>query len=126
MERAKSFSEIKGDRAFDAFAEILPPIFSIAADPEAVEAFSGEKSMSRLERLQALIRVCGKHREAFLKIEAVKRGCLAPDVEMSMDDILNSATELMNDPLFICFFVLAQRDETSAISAPDHTEGQPA
>lgn len=123
--RVKKLSEIKGAEAIDAFATLIPAAFELVEDKEALELFMPTKSTKRLEKVKALVSVVKRHYDAFLDIEAVKRGCEPDMVEMSMDDILTATTELMNDELFLTFFVLARKDETISSCAPETTEEQP-
>lgn len=125
-DRAKLLSEITGERAFEALADLLPPVLSLAEDQEAVTFFTARTSTSRLETTRQLLSLVSKHKEEFLQIEAVKRGCAVADLpELSVEDIFTAATELMNDSLFICFFVLAHKDRSTSTCAPETTEAQP-
>ena len=122
MDRVKKLSDIKGERAFDAFADLIQPVTDMAADSEAVELFSNGKKQNLLEKAASMMRVASKNRNAFIAIETIKRG--GPADDMSMDDILNSCLELMNDPMFNLFFALAHRDmeRKTSIIAPEPTE----
>ena len=122
--RVKKLSEIKGAKAIDAFAALIPAAFELVEDNEAMELFMPTKSVKRLEKVKALASVVKKHSHAFLDIEAIKRGCDPSDLELSMDDILMDATELMNDDLFLTFFALARKDAITSSCAPETTEGQ--
>lgn len=122
--RVKKLSEIKGARALDAFAVLTTAAFEMVEDKEAMELFMPTKPAKRLEKVKAMVSVVKNHRDAFIQIEAIKRGCEPDNVEMSMDDILTATTELMNDELFLTFFVLARKDETISSCAPETTEGQ--
>ena len=124
--RVKKLSEIKGAEAIDAFATLIPAAFELVEDEEAMELFMPTKPAKRLEKVKAMVSVVKNHRDAFIQIEAIKRGCESDKVEMSMDDILTSTTELMNDELFLTFFVLARKDETISSCAPETTEEQTA
>lgn len=124
--RVKKLSEIKGAEAIDAFAILTTAAFELVEDKEAMELFMPTKSVKRLEKVKAMVSVVKNHRDAFIQIEAIKRGCEPDKVEMSMDDILTATTELMNDELFLTFFVLARKDETISSCAPETTEEQTA
>lgn len=125
-ERAKLLSEITGERAFAALADLLPPVLSLAEDQEAVTFFTARTGISRLETTRQLLSLVSKHQDEFLQIEAVKRGCSVRHLpELSLEDIFTAATELMNDSLFICFFVLAHKDRSTSTCAPETTEAQP-
>ena len=124
--RVKKLSEIKGAEAIDAFATLIPAAFELVEDKEALELFMPTKPTKRLEKVKAMVSVVKRHYGAFLEIEAVKRGCEPDKVELSMDDILTATTELMNDELFLTFFVLARKDETISSCAPETTEEQTA
>lgn len=124
--RVSKLADVKGSRAVDAFAALLDPVFEIAADPAAVRFFVGGEPMGRLERVRKLTQIIRRHKNAFIEIEAIKRGvskdqCCA---ELSMDDVFTAGTELMNDPLFLSFFVLARRDESLTTDAPGSTEAK--
>lgn len=114
--RVKKLADVKGPRAIEAFAELITPAMSIAADPEAVDFFTGAVKSGRLERVGKMVKLWTKHKDAFIAIEAIKRGIPRDQLatSMSMEDIMVSGTELMNDPLFLSFFVLARRDETTS------------
>lgn len=122
--RVKKLSEIKGARAFDAFASLIPVVFELVEDKEAMEVFLPTKEESRLDKLRNLITVINRHRFAFLEIEAIKRGCGFEELELSMDDIITASTELLNDDLFLTFFVLARKDGITSTCVPDNTEVQ--
>lgn len=122
--RVKKLSEIKGAEAIDAFAILTTAAFELVEDKEAMELFMPTKSVKRLEKVKAMVSVVKNHRDAFIQIEAIKRGCEPDKVEMSMDDILTATTELMNDELFLTFFVLARKDEITSSCAPETTEEQ--
>lgn len=125
-DRVKLLSEITGDRAFQALADLLPPVLRLAEDPDAVTFFTVGAGSSRLETTRKLLSLVSKHKEEFLQIEAVKRGCSVGDLpELSLEDIFTAATELMNDSMFICFFVLAHKDRSTSTCAPETTEAQP-
>lgn len=124
--RVKKLSEIKGAEAIDAFATLTTAAFELVEDKEAMELFMPTKPAKRLEKVKAMVSVVKNHRDSFTKIEAIKRGCEPDKVEMSMDDILTATTELMNDELFLTFFVLARKDETVSSCAPETTEEQTA
>lgn len=124
--RVKKLSEIKGAEAIDAFATLIPAAFELVEDEEAMELFMPTKPAKRLEKVKAMVSVVKNHRDAFIQIEAIKRGCESDKVELSMDDILTTTTELMNDELFLTFFVLARKDETISSCAPETTEEQTA
>ena len=124
--RVKKLSEIKGAEAIDAFATLIPAAFELVEDKEALELFMPTKPTKRMEKVKAMVSVVKNHRDAFIQIEAIKRGCEPDKVEMSMDDILTATTELMNDELFLTFFVLARKDETISSCAPETTEEQTA
>lgn len=115
-ERVSKLADIKGPRAIEAFAELIEPATSIAADPEAVDFFTGAVKSGRLERVGKMVKLWAKHKDDFVAIEAIKRGIPQDQLvaNMGMDDIMASGTELMNDPLFLSFFVLARRDETTS------------
>lgn len=115
-EQTKRLGDIKGPRAIEAFAELIEPATSIAADPGAVDFFTGAVNSGRLERVGKMVKLWAKHKEAFTAIEAIKRGIPQDQLvaNMGMEDIMASGTELMNDPLFLSFFVLARRDETAS------------
>ena len=63
-----------------------------------------------------MVQLWDKHKDDFVAIEAIKRGIPRDQLvaNMGMDDIMAGGTELMNDPLFLSFFVLARRDETTS------------
>lgn len=125
-ERAKLLSDITGERAFTALADLLPPVLSLAKDQDAVTFFTARTTTSRLETTRQLLSLVSKHKTEFLEIEAVKRGCAVGDLpELSLEDIFTAATELMNDSLFICFFVLAHKDRSTSTCAPETTEDRP-
>ena len=125
-DRARFLSDITGDRAFTALADLLPPVLRLAEDQDAVTFFTARTSTSRLETTRQLLSLVTKHQAEFLEIEAVKRGCAVADLpELSVEDIFTAATELMNDSLFICFFVLAHKDRSTSTCAPETTEAQP-
>lgn len=125
MERVRYLSDIKGDYAFTAFANLIPIIGQMAKNEKAVELFSGSRKKSRLENAADLMEIVAKNREEFLQIEALKSFCTVADLpEMSMSDILRGATEMLSDSVITTFFVLAHRDMAQKIStsAPEATE----
>lgn len=112
----KKLADVKGPRAIEAFAELITPAMNIASDPEAVDFFVGTAKLGRLDRVSKMAKLWAKHKEDFMAIEAIKRGVPKDQLaaSMGMEDIMVSSAELMNDPLFLSFFVLAQRDSVTS------------
>ncbi len=125
MDRVKKLAQLKGERAFEAFADLMGPITRMAEDGETLDFFNNLPK-SRMARAAAAFKMAKRNEREFLEIEAVKRGVSPESLKgkLTMDDIFTGCTELMNDPLFLCFFALAHRDavETASTSAPDPTE----
>ena len=131
MERVHKLGQIKGDRASEAFADLIAPISSLAEDPAAVDLFMGDGPTTRLGRAAGMIKVVAKHKAEIMAIEAVKRGIPVEEFEgkLSMETMFTSCSELLNDSMFLCFFILAHRDlteQSASTSAPEPTEAPEA
>lgn len=125
-------SEIKGERAIDAIADMIEPIASIAEDKDAAKLFKREKCPKGedpktflLKRIRASVPVLlRKHKAELIVIMAAIEGTTAEDYAqtLSVPKLIADIFGLMTDSELLSLFGLAQTTEDSSSgSALDNT-----
>ena len=109
-------SELKGERAVEVIADLIPPITNIAADAENLKLTNNKRKEGestrdagiRLfkERIPVLLKT---HKADIVEILNVLNDGKAE--EMSVIAIINSLAELGNDQEFMSLFISAVRTE---------------
>lgn len=99
-------SEIKGERVFEAVADIIGPVADIAQDEHARKMFDAEGGpfAERVKaNLPALLR---DHSEEFASIIAVINGTTAEEymAEVTLPKLFSDVFELLTDKEFASFF----------------------
>lgn len=89
-------SEIKGNEALDAIADILDPIMEITSDEEIESAWkSKDKQKGRIKAIQLMLR---NHKEATITILAILDGEDPKTYEPSLLTLPKKLFEVFNDP----------------------------
>lgn len=108
-------SEVKGERALDAIAEIIPPICNLAADDNVKQLFSNNAALPEgmdanqftLERIKkGLPAMMKAHKEDFIHILASIEGVEDEEYSqnMSIVTLIRDALDLVVDPDFRALF----------------------
>lgn len=126
-------SEIKGERAIDAIADLIEPIARIAEDKEAAKLFKRERCPKGqtaraflLKRIRTSVPVLLRnHKADLIEIMATVEG-VSPEVyaqSLSVAKLIGDIFGLLNDGEFLSLFGLAQEtEETSSGSAQAGTQ----
>lgn len=100
--------QVKGEAAFDAFVELIDPIFEISQDPELVRLVQ-EEHVSTLQWLAAAVRL---HKETFMKLLSLLTGEDASNMDFMA--VYRGASELLgNRSLMYLFLPRSQNKATS-------------
>lgn len=112
-------SEIKGEAALDALAEIIDPATEILNDPEVKTIY--KSGQPKLLLIKYLLK---NHKKPLIKIMATLEGTPVEDYEFNLITLPVKLLELMNDPdLMVLFQSQGQSEkETSSGSATESTE----
>lgn len=109
-------SEIKGDRAFDALADIIEPVSTIMTDQEVLDTYRGAPKM---ELVKLLLK---KHRKAITEIMAILDGVPVEEYEVSVVSLPVKLLEILNDPELAKVFQSPEQTKTSFGSVTGNTE----
>lgn len=106
-------AEIKGEKCFDVFAEMLEPLLSIASDEEAMEYFKvqevpeGEDAQAyALKRTKELLPlILKKHKDDIVAILAAFDGKTPAQYlkTLTVPGLFKSINDLVTDPVFRAF-----------------------
>lgn len=112
-------SDIKGEAAIDAVADLIDPVSEIAGDKKIVELFrSGQ-------RLKAISGALKGHRRAVIEILAILNQ-KTPEVymnEITLASLPMQALDILNDPeLAVLFTDAVETEKTSSTPATENTE----
>ena len=117
-------SELKGERAIEAIADLIAPVTNIAIDQDNLKLFRADKREGETER-EAGIRdfkekiphLLRTHKADVLAILCAVNGCVPDD--LSLMDIMKGAMDLINDPDFMSLFLssVSQADRTRPIES---------
>lgn len=117
-------SEIKGERAIDAIADMIEPIARIAEDKEAVKLFKREKCPKGtdpktflLKRIRASVPVLLRnHKADLIEIMAAIEGTTAESYAqtLSVPKLIGDIFGLMTDSELLSLFGLAQTTEAAS------------
>lgn len=99
-------SDIKGERVIDVIADIIEPVYNIAADEEAaklLEGITGEHAEQAL--LKAAPKLLKAHKADVIAILAAIEGVSAEEYagKMTMGGLLASLVEAVTDPELLAF-----------------------
>lgn len=105
-------SELKGERAIEAIADLIAPIANIASDQKNLKLFSTEKREGESDRDMAVRDLSEKvpnllrtHKADVLAILCAVNNVKPND--LSMVDIIRGALDLINDQDFMSLFLSA-------------------
>lgn len=114
-------SDLKGERAVLAIADMIEPIANIAADQKNLQLFKNErregetdKDVGMREMKEKLPKLLRTHKDDILTILCAVNGCEPED--MSMVDIIKGTLDLANDKEFLELFLSANK--TAAQTQP--------
>lgn len=130
-------SDIKGERSIDVIADILDPIYEIAADEKCAALFKRQPLPEGMttgqygaEWLKQAAQVLLKgHKKACIKILATIEGTSVKKYteNLNLMKLLTDVADLMSDEAFMgLFFSTTQSTETSSGSASENTEATEA
>ena len=109
-------SDLKGEKALDALADLLEPITEIVSDKEVVQLFRCEK------KVHAVSVAIKKHKKAVITILAITDGENPETYEPNILSLPAKALEILNDSNLMSLFQLqGQNDKTSSGSAMEST-----
>ena len=86
-------SEIKGEKAIDAMADLLEPLSVMFADPEIQKSIKNEEP-----KLLLVKKILKAHKREAIKIMAILDGEKPETYEVSLLKIPMKLLEIMNDP----------------------------
>ena len=112
-------SDIKGEAAIDAVADILEPVAEIANDREVTDLFRAG------DRLKAIQKALKGHRKAVVDILAIlnQKDPAEYIKEITLASIPAQAIDILNDPeLALLFTDAAETEKTSSTVATENTE----
>ena len=110
-------SDLKGEAALEALADIIDPAIEILADKEMVKAF---KTKPRIEIIKMAIK---RHKKAVLTILAALDGETPETYEVNILSLPKKMLEVFNDPELQSLFSSQSQTATSFGSASENTEG---
>lgn len=120
-------SDVKGERVFDAIADIIKPIANIAQDESAAALFKREKvpdGMTAKAFLTARLKkvvpaLLKEHKEDLIAILAAIEGETAEEYAgtLTLAKLISDVTELLTDDAFKELFTSAQSGTGGASSA---------
>lgn len=106
-------ADIKGEKAFDALADMLEPMLNIASDTEAMQYFKAvevpegvDPQEFALQRTKDLLPILMKqHKNDLIAILAAMEGKSTKQYtkDLTVPGLLNSVYSLMTDPSFRAF-----------------------
>ena len=92
-------SEIKGEKAIDAMADLLEPLSIMFSDPEIQKSIKNEEPKLLLVR-----KILKSHKHEAIKIMAILDGEPPETYEVSLLKIPMKLLEIMNDPEVVSLF----------------------
>lgn len=108
--------QVKGEAAFDAFVELIDPIFEVSQDPELIRLVQ-EEHVTTLKWLAAAVK---RHKETFMQTLELLTGQKAEDMDFL--SVYRGASELLaNGDLLYLFLPRSQKKATSG-SVSENTE----
>jgi len=109
-------SDMKGEKALDALADVLEPVAEIVSDKEVVRLFKGDN------RVRAISCAIKKHKKAVITILAITEGENPDTYEPNILSLPAKALEILNDTALMSLFQSqSQTDKTSSGSATAST-----
>lgn len=111
-------SDIKGEAALEALADIIDPAVEILADAEMVKAF---RTKPKIQIIKMAIK---RHKRAVLAIMAALEGETPETYEVSFVTLPAKMLELFSDPQLVSLFHSQSQTATSSGSATENTEGE--
>lgn len=109
-------SELKGEAALDALADMIEPITEVASDVHFVKCI---RDGNRIKAVELAIR---NHKKAIIQILAASEGKKPEEYEVSILTLPKKLLEVFNDPEVMSLFP-SQGQETSSGSAMGNTKG---
>lgn len=112
-------SDIKGEAAIDAVADLLEPISDIAKDKDIIDLFRNG------DRLKAIQKALKGHRRAVVEVLAIlnQKDPAEYIKEITIATIPAQALDILNDPeLALLFTDAAETEKTSSTVATENTE----
>ena len=112
-------SEIKGEAALDALADLIEPVSEIITDAEFVRL-----ARSDAPKMTLVKTAIKSHKKAIIEILAVLDGKDPETYEVSILTLPMKLLEVFNDPEVISLFQSQGQEQTSSGSAMENTEGK--
>lgn len=109
-------SDLKGEAAIEALADMLEPAAEIMTDVHFVRAI---KDNNRMKAVQIALK---KHQKAIIAIMAATEGKSPETFEVNLLTLPKKLLEVLNDPDVVSLFQLQSQTVTSSGSATENTE----
>ena len=111
-------SDLKGEAALDALADMLEPAAEIMTDADFVSL------LRKNERLKAVQLLLKKHQKSVIEIMAATEGKTADEYEVNILTLPKKLVEVFNDPEVVSLFQLQsqKKDENFSGSAMENTK----
>ena len=112
------FSELKGEAALEALADMIEPAAEIASDVHFVKCL---KDGNRMKAVELVLR---NHKKAIIQILAAAEGQKPETFEVNLLTLPKKLIEVFNDPDVVDLFQLQGQEQTSSGSATENTEAK--
>lgn len=108
--------QVKGEAAFDAFVELIDPIFEVSQDPELTRLVQ-EEHVSTLQWLAAAVRL---HKETFMRLLSLLTGEDASNMDFMA--VYRGASTLMGNRDLMYLFLPRSQSKATSGSVSVNTE----
>lgn len=112
------FSELKGEAALEALADMIEPAAEIVADVDFVNC------LRRGNKMKAVQLALRNHKKAIIQILAAADGQKPDTFEVNLLTLPKKLIEVFNDPEVVDLFQLQGQEQTSSGSAMENTEAK--
>ena len=111
-------SDLKGEAALDALADMIEPAAEIMTDAQFIRAIKGD---NRMKAVQIAIK---NHKKAIIAIMAASEGVKPEELEVNVLTLPKKLLEVFNDPEVVNLFQSQGQTVTSSGSAMVNTEDE--
>lgn len=111
-------SDLKGEAALDALAEMLEPASEIMTDAEFI------RNIREGDRMTAAKVAIKNHKKAIIAIMAATEGVKPEDYEVNLLTLPMKLIEILNDPEITGLFQSQGQTKTFSGSATENTEAE--
>lgn len=110
--------KVKGEAAFDAFVELIDPIYEVSKDEE-LNRLVNEEKVSTLKWLTEAIK---RHKGTFMRTLALLTG--ENEKEMDFMSVYRGASELLKNGDLLYLFLPRSQNTAKSGSVSENTEAQ--